>query len=123
MYTYFIKLIVIFYFLIRSYWLMSEYNYCIEYMSGSQNLVLDALSRGPVETAIEPEVASLHVFSIINITNWIAALQRDSVKVACCPSSTNKRLLCCNYIATCSFIFHTTHSPRLSMLRAYDILT
>ncbi|KAL4113906.1 hypothetical protein QTP88_017460 [Uroleucon formosanum] len=51
-------------------------------MSGSQNLVSDALSRGPVETAVEPEVASLHIFSIINTTDWIAAKQRDSAEVA-----------------------------------------
>lgn len=61
---------------------LSEYNYSIEYMSGSQNLVSDALSRGPVETAVEPEVASLHIFSIINTTDWIAAKQRDSAEVA-----------------------------------------
>lgn len=70
---------------------LSEYNYSIEYMSGSHNLVSDALSRGPVETEIEPEVASLHVFSIKNTTDWVAALQRDSAEVALIISKLDEK--------------------------------
>jgi len=60
---------------------LTEFNYKIEYMSGGKNVVSNALSRGAVEPALEPEEASLHVFGIKMTTDWIATLQRDSNEV------------------------------------------
>jgi len=61
---------------------LSEFNYTIEYIRGDKHLVPDALSRGPVESASDTEVASLHVFNIRITTDWVAALQRSDKEVS-----------------------------------------
>lgn len=60
---------------------LSEYNYKIEYVKGSEHRVPEALSRNPTEEADEPEVANLQIFGIKINTDWVAALQRSSVEV------------------------------------------
>lgn len=60
---------------------LSEYQYKIEYHTGSINVVADALSRFPVEDSVDMEVVGLPIMHINISTDWVAAMQRTDPEI------------------------------------------